>query len=259
MFGSIKIAAVRGIPIRVHFTLLIVFFMLVLELGWLGLPAGFLLFSSVLAHELGHAFVAQRYGIGIAGIDLHLLGGTAMMRGTPAQPKQEMAIAIAGPAVSLALALVFGVFAWAAGISFAFERLGLIELIPYVAAVNLAMAIFNLVPALPMDGGRVLRAALAMKLHPLRATRIAAYIARGFAVGFVLLGLYWAAWTLPLIGAVIWVLAGYEQRIAERREAERQMQQNVYRAPFVDWPGPRRPSPFTGPIKRIVIFTSRLH
>src|SRR5687768_3342794 len=127
MVGSIKIAAVRGIPIRVHFTLLIVFFMLILELGILGLPAGFLLFSSVLAHELGHAFVAQHYGIGIAGIDLHLLGGTAMMRGTPAQPKQEIAIAIAGPAVSLALAIVFGVLSPLVGASFTFERLTLIE------------------------------------------------------------------------------------------------------------------------------------
>src|SRR5688500_2426691 len=100
MFGSIKIADIRGIPIRVHFTLLIVFLMLVLELGVLGFPAGILLFASVLAHELGHAVVAQRYGIGIAGIDLHLLGGTALMRGSPSEPKQEIAIALAGPAVS---------------------------------------------------------------------------------------------------------------------------------------------------------------
>jgi Zn-dependent protease len=254
MFGSIKIAAIRGIPIRIHFTLLVVFFALVLELGLIGLPAGVLLFASVLAHELGHALIAQRFGISIAGIELHILGGTALMREQPSSPKQEMAIAIAGPAVSLLLGIVFASITMIGGVDLDFDRISPSQLLPYLAAVNFAMAVFNLIPALPMDGGRVLRAALAMRMPTVRATRLAAHVARVFAVLFVGAGLMWGAWTLPLIGVMIFVLSGYEQRLAEAKAAERaafDLMPPAWRPPRVMTAMPR--------LRGIIVITTKLH
>lgn len=282
MVGSIKIAAIRGIPIRAHITLLAVFVLLTLEIGVLGIPAGLLLFASVLAHELGHALVAQRFGIGIAGIDLHLLGGTAVMRGVPSIPKQEIAIALAGPAVSLALGLLFLGATPLVGAELRLDRPGLADLVPYLAAVNLAMAVFNLIPALPMDGGRVLRASLALKMEALRATKIAAWLARAFAVAFVGVGLFYGAWTLPLIGVVIFVLSGYELKLVQAREQQRaEDEAAAAAAPVVVWdapplarplgvepsalpapklaPWPRRaPRGFGVRLRRVIVVTMRL-
>ncbi len=213
MFGSIQIATVRNIPLRIHFTLLILFGLFVYHLGPLGVPAALLLFTSTFLHELGHAVVAQRCGIPISSIELHLLGGTALMQ-SPKRPTQELAIALAGPLVSLALGLLGVVASYALGL-----RLGppvaLIDLVPYFAAVNLGMAIFNLLPALPMDGGRVLRALLSLKRDPLVATRMAARVSRVIALAFVLLGATQGGWTLVLFGVVIFWLAGREVRAAE--------------------------------------------
>lgn len=250
MLGSIKIAVVRGIPIRVHFTLLIAFVLLTLQLGWLGVPAGLLLFGSVLAHELGHSVVAQRYGIGISGIELHLLGGTALMRAQAANPSQEIRIALAGPAVSLAIGASASLVALLLGVQPSFAQFGLIDLLPYVAGVNLAMAVFNMIPALPMDGGRVLRAVLAKKYAPLTATRFAARLSRVFAGLFVVGGLFWGAFTLPLIGVMLFMLSKQEERAAELREAQRLAQQAARLAWF--WRVPPQPVPL-----RTVIIDSK--
>lgn len=241
MFGSFRIGTVRGIPIRLHFTLLVVGFLMLVRFGWLGIPAGFLLFGSVLLHELGHSLVAQRFGLRMGGIDLHLLGGVALMKDMPKNPAQEIAIAIAGPLVSLALGLVLLIPSSFLGADFAFAQPHLSDLIGYAAAANLAMAVFNMVPAFPMDGGRVLRAALTPKFGLLEATRKAGRVSRIFAGIFVLVGLFGGGMTLAMIGVLVWMMVGAEERAAARWVQYRVQSfepQSAAPLDFYDWRAP---------------------
>ena len=233
---SLHIATVRGIPIRLHVTLLLVFLLLVLQFGALGVPAGVLLFGSVLLHELGHSVVAQHFGIPIARIDLHLLGGMAMMTGAPRTPKQEMLIAAAGPLVSLGLAVGFGGLAGLLGGTPGLELRGPADLVAYTAVVNLGLALFNLIPALPMDGGRIFRAALASRFGDLRGTRIAATVSRIFGGLFVAAALYTGSLSLGLIGLFLFVLVGHEERLAAARASRWPEPQPAPRyVPFGPW------------------------
>jgi Zn-dependent protease len=217
MFSSIELGRIRGIPIRLHISLLIVFGLLVMQFGLLGVPAGVLLFGSVMLHELGHSVVAQKYGIRIASIDLHLLGGMALMSEQPRTAKQEIAIALAGPAVSFALGLTSLGLAILVGASFDFTMPRPVDLFAYAAGVNLAMGLFNLVPALPMDGGRVFRALLQSRLGNLRATRIAATVSRVFGGLFVVGGLAFGHFSLAMIGVLLFFMVRGEERAAEAR------------------------------------------
>lgn len=221
MFGSLRIATIRGIPIRLHVTLLATFAILILKLGALGIPAGILLFGSVLLHELGHSLVAQRCGIRIAGIDLHVMGGMALMTRPPRTWKEEIAIAAAGPLVSLALGFVLTLLSFATTGYALVEPTRVEHLITYTALVNTAMAIFNMIPALPMDGGRIFRALLSAKLGPMRATRVAAWVSRAFAIVFIAVGVVQGAWSLLMIGGLLLLMVGNEERVAEAQEALR--------------------------------------
>jgi Zn-dependent protease len=194
--------------------------------GPLGIPAAALLFVSVLVHELGHAVVAQRYGIPIAAIHLHLLGGTAMMTRSPTEPRQELRISIAGPLVSLSLGAL-GLLACAV-LPLPISEVGTLstaaDLVPYFTGANFALGLFNLLPAIPMDGGRMLRALLTPRMGHYRATRLAARISRVAAVGFLLFGIYQGAWTLALIGIGVLMLAAREERVAYIEELSRSRQ-----------------------------------
>lgn len=209
-----------GIPIRPSVTVLVPVGLLALQFGAWGVVAGLLLFASVLLHELGHALVARRFGIDVTSIHLHLLGGVAMMVDMPREPRHEALIAAAGPAVSFALAGAFGALALATGASLpSFPGLGQswLDLFAYAAVLNLGMALFNLIPALPMDGGRILRAAWAHRRGWLRATRASAKISRVFAALFVAAGLAMGAWSLALIGGLLFFLSGSEERAVAQR------------------------------------------
>lgn len=206
-----------GIPVRPSFTLLLPFTLLSLQFGAWGLVAGVLLFTSVLLHELGHALVARRFGFQTNAIHLHMLGGVAMMRDMPKVPRQEVLIAVAGPVVSLALAATFGLLALLFGSSLSGAGLRWVDLLAYAGVVNLGMAIFNLVPALPMDGGRILRAVWAHYRGWLPATRAAGKVSRGFAIVFIAVGLFYGAWSLALIGALLFFMVKGEERAAELR------------------------------------------
>lgn len=227
MFGSIRIATIRGIPIQLHITLLAMVALLVVQFGFaLGLAAGFILFGSVLLHELGHALVAQRYGIRIASIVLHLLGGMALMTRPPERPRQEIAIAAAGPIVSFIIGMtllgVCVVFGWMpANLSFR-STIGVEHLLAFGAAVNLAMATFNLVPALPMDGGRIFRAVLAERMGAFSATKVAAWVSRAFGVVFIATGLFTWQFAPVIIGAMLFLMVANELRVARAHEAEQQ-------------------------------------
>jgi len=213
---------------------------------WVGLNV--LLFGSVLLHELGHALTARRYGIQTQDIVLTPLGGMARITSLPTNPRHEIVIALAGPAVSLLLAA--GAFALSAvmivvpgGVPrVCFEAFGLL------LYINLMLGLFNLVPALPMDGGRVLRGYLALKRDHLSATRIAARVGRYLAVAGGLYGfLFTDSWTLPLIAVFVYMSAGAEERMAAYRAYREQAARQ--RDPFIGWPF-GAPRPGSGPAPR---------
>lgn len=214
MLGSIQIGTVRGIPIRIHFTLFVLFAIFVHWAGPIGALVALVVLVSTFLHELGHALVAQRQGVQIASIELHLLGGMAMAQAARL-PGQELAIALAGPAVSLALGLAGSAASYALGLPLTTPR-AWPDLLPFFGAVNLGMAVFNLIPALPMDGGRVLRALLARRRPLLEATELAARVSRMIALSLVLLGAVQRHWLVVVFGVVIYWLAGREVRAARR-------------------------------------------
>ena len=131
-----------------------------------------LLFASILAHELGHSVVARARGVPIAGIDLHLFGGVAKMAAPPRSPSDEIAIALAGPAVSLLIG----------GAAIALNAALPQSLLVWLGGANLMLGLFNLLPALPLDGGRVLRAMLAKRRGLFGGTRVAVTVSRVIAV-----------------------------------------------------------------------------
>lgn len=211
MGTSWKLGRVAGIDIFLHPTfLLILFFPQVTRYGAFGLALVLAGFGCVLLHELGHALMARRFGIGTVDITLYPIGGVARLNRMPREPMAELVIALAGPAVNvvllgglLGLGLI-GVYgpSWGAT-SFGNFALNLM-------VVNFFLAAFNLIPAFPMDGGRVLRALLSGWLGRLRATAIAAGIGRALALLFGLFSLYQGAWVQVFVAAFIYMAAGSE-------------------------------------------------
>jgi len=197
-----------GIPLKVHISLAVVLLFLLLKAPN-GLLLVFLLGFSVVLHELGHSLVAIRKGGRVQEIVLYPIGGMARISHLPANPKDEFLIAAAGPAVSLLLTLCGGLLAvgWAS-LGSAMLMLFFVNL----AAINLILALFNLIPAFPMDGGRILRAWLTRRKGRVEATRVAARTGRIFAVVFGLIGLFTGRFMLVLIALFIYFAAGGEYR-----------------------------------------------
>ncbi|MGF1511522.1 MAG: M50 family metallopeptidase [Myxococcota bacterium] len=252
--GSLQVAQIRGIPIKIHVSLWLTAGLLVLQWGPLGLPASLLLFGSVLLHELGHAVVAQRLGVVIDGIHLHLLGGVALMKSAPKRPSDELFIAAAGPLVSVALAVMFGIAAWATGATLSVSHMAPIDLLAYGALLNAAMALFNLIPALPMDGGRIFRALLVRRCGPVRATRYAARVSRVFGAAFVLTALVWGIWSLGLIGVLLLFMSRHEERAVEIQEQLR-VQDNLQKV--LPYEPPFRPIVFPSLTPASTVFIDR--
>ncbi|MEZ4325962.1 MAG: site-2 protease family protein [Polyangiales bacterium] len=216
-----------GIDVYVHATFLglLAFFGLSTGLGQ-GLAAGVsevlwtvALFGSVVLHEYGHALAARYFGIGTRDITLYPIGGVARLEGMPRSPAAELIVAGAGPAVNFALAFAFALFHTlrpeaALG---AFTATGELAWPLKFAAMNLVLGAFNLVPAFPMDGGRILRALLAASGNRVRATVWAARVGRLIAAGFVVAGLFGNP-MLMLLGAFVWFGAGAEAGSTVREE-----------------------------------------
>jgi Zn-dependent protease/predicted transcriptional regulator len=172
----------------------------------LGLVAAIGLFISVLIHELGHAYVGQRYGAKVKEITLWLLGGIAQFDEMPKQRGAEAVIAIAGPVTSFALAaLAFAILR-----TVPLESAAAVFVLVYLMFANTALAVFNLLPALPLDGGRVLRSLLALRLGELRATEVSAAISRTLAVLLGIFGLLGLNFFLVLIAFFIYTAVGAE-------------------------------------------------
>ncbi|MCL4176299.1 MAG: site-2 protease family protein [Verrucomicrobia bacterium] len=226
---SIKLGRFFGIDVYLHFTFLLL-------LGFIGLAHGTAheslragldalaffsaLFGCVLLHEFGHALTARRYGVRTRDIILLPIGGVARLERIPDQPAQEFWIAIAGPAVNVAIALLLAVGLLATGTlqppaGFAVDRGNLAERLLFV---NLFLVFFNLLPAFPMDGGRVLRSLLAMRLDYARATNIAATVGQGMAVLFFFAGLF-SSPMLILIAVFVWLGASQEASLAQMRSS----------------------------------------
>jgi Zn-dependent protease len=229
---SINLCRVFGIRLAVHFS----FFLLLayvawsgwMEAGWLGAAwssaAILALFACVVLHELGHSLTARRYGIGVSRILLLPIGGMAEFDSIPRQPRRELLITLAGPAVNFSIALIVGPFLPLSSLLVSLQTTGeipltLTGLVLEVWLMNLMMGGFNLLPVFPMDGGRILRALLAMRWTYLKATFWAA------AVGKVLAIVGIGVWVFVMhnyLGALlfsfIFVAGDLEYRAVKRRE-----------------------------------------
>ncbi|PZF75541.1 site-2 protease family protein [Aestuariivirga litoralis] len=221
MNWALTIGSVAGTRVRLHVTFLIF-------LAWIGIAdylAGgpsaaaesivfiLLVFLCVTLHEFGHIAMAKRFGVNTPQVILSPIGGIAAMERMPENPRQELLVAIAGPLVNVAIALalmaVLGLGPQFIA-SFDFDRATLAE---RLLLVNVVLVLFNLIPAFPMDGGRVLRAVLAMNMAPVRATALAARIGQAFALAFFVMGLLWNP-ILMLVGVFIYFAAAAEEQQA---------------------------------------------
>lgn len=230
---AFKIGSVRGIPIRVHFTFLLILPFLAFVFGnvvgmaaqaagvppsgvagsaWMwGLLLAIALFASVLLHELAHALYAIHKGGEVKDIILMMIGGVSRLEKPPARPRDEAIMAAAGPLTSLGIgAVCLGVWAMLGGLDEnAFSlRFGIF----YLGQLNLFLGVFNLLPAFPMDGGRIVRSALQGRLGKLRATQVAGSLGKGFAVLFGLLGLFSGNFLLVIVALFVFMGAEGERR-----------------------------------------------
>ncbi len=251
MKGSWRIGTLSGIGIYIHWS----FVILLAWVGWRNLAQGnslvdalyglvfmVALFSIIVLHEMGHALAARRYGIPTRDITLLPIGGVARLDRMPEDPKQELVVAIAGPAVNVVLAglciLGLGLLVGAAGLTailgMVAEEFGIViadhanmpllgnvamlgvTFLGYMLIVNMMLIAFNLLPAFPMDGGRVLRSLLALKWDYVKATQIAATIGKGMALLFGVYGLSHNPF-LVLIALFVWNGASSEAALARAR------------------------------------------
>jgi stage IV sporulation protein FB len=217
---SWQLGSMFGIEIRVHITLLALFAWIVIAppLRGSGLVPGLIelamvacLFAIIVVHELAHALVARRYGSTTKDILLLPIGGIANIDRIPDTPDQELRVALAGPAVNLAVAGALAILLAATGSSFKpMEMASLAGFAATLMWLNLSLAGFNLLPAFPMDGGRVLRAVLARSQGRARATQLASRVGRIMAVLFIAIGIFYNAF-LAIIGVLVWYLARQEE------------------------------------------------
>lgn len=235
MKGTFRIVNISGIPLRIHWTFLLIIAWVIfagvngkgqLEFAHLSnLSLSVLtLFVCVILHELGHALVARRYGIKTQNIVLLPIGGVAMLERLPEDPIQELKVALAGPAVNFLIALIFAPFLllikpeilqdmWL----FLFQisegayppyRVSFFNwFIFFLVSLNIVVGVFNLIPAMPMDGGRVLRALLAIKLPRHKATKIAAILGASISGLIAIYGVFQFNWILVLIGLYVFTSA----------------------------------------------------
>ena len=228
MKSSIRVATVKGIGIFTHWTFLVMLaglfaFYIYQGLSVVAALTGVALittvFGCVVLHELGHAFMARHYGIPTLDITMYPIGGVARLTRMPSKPKEEFMIAIAGPAVNVAIAVVLFVVNEIIGTNVSlFEAMNTqANVLGLLMWINLGLVVFNMMPAFPMDGGRVFRAALATQMEYRVATHIAALAGQAVAVVFAIYGIMNGMWTLPFVAVFVFIAARQEvQHVMER-------------------------------------------
>jgi Zn-dependent protease/CBS domain-containing protein len=228
MSWSLPIFRIAGIQLRIHITFLLLIAWLAFGYYAQGGSAAaasrvifvLLLFLCVVLHEFGHAFAAKAFGINTPDITLLPIGGVARLERMPEEPVQELIIAVAGPLVNVVIAL--GLFV--AGGSQALLNPSNLEgggLVAQLLTINIVLVLFNLLPAFPMDGGRVLRALLATRLSYVRATQVAANVGQGFAFIFGFLGLFGPNPFLLFIALFVYIGASQEAALAQMKDVSR--------------------------------------
>ncbi|MGC4095202.1 MAG: site-2 protease family protein [Polyangiaceae bacterium] len=234
MIGSLRIARIFGIEVRAHVTFVLLLLLAALNFGQgagtRGALFGVLLvlaqFACITLHELGHSLVARRFGAQVREIVLLPIGGMARMLREPKTPWAELATAVAGPLVNVVIAFALAAVWMARGgvpdqalLAEQLKHLNASSFLLWLMASNMVLAVFNMIPALPMDGGRVLRASLSFFLGRTRATVIAAGIGQLIALGFVGFGLFEQHPWLLLIGVFVFLAAGQERRATRASDA----------------------------------------
>jgi Zn-dependent protease len=211
MMKSWRLGSLLGFPVDVNLSFLLLLALVFVAFGGIaGVALVCLVFASVVLHELGHALVARHLGVRIAGIELSFFGGAAKMVELPRTANHELAIAAAGPAVSLMLG----------GAGFALGVLLHSPLLLWLGWTNIILAGFNLIPALPMDGGRILRALLTRRMDYVQATDLSVRVARVVAIAFGLIGFFGGAYQLLVLAPFLWLMGSREQLLA-RMQADR--------------------------------------
>jgi Zn-dependent protease len=230
MGRSLLIGRIAGIRILVHWTFLLL-------LGWIvisGFSRGndtptiistvlfvLTIFFCVLLHELGHSLTARRYGVDTKKITLLPIGGVASLERIPEDPRQELWVAVAGPAVNIVIALLLFPFINREQLFIGEELAGVSTTQGFFNSlfrINVALVVFNIIPAFPMDGGRILRALLALRMGRMRATQIAANLGQFLALGFVFFGLTTGNPILILIGIFVYFGARTENVMVQHLE-----------------------------------------
>lgn len=229
MRWSFPLGRFFGIELSVHST----FFLLLIWIAWehykaqgsvgaavAGVAFVLLIFGCVVLHEYGHALTARRFGISTRDIILLPIGGVARLERMPEKPAQELLVAIAGPAVNVVIVVLCATWIFLTRPFEPFNALSMTDgpLLERLLFVNVVLVVFNMIPAFPMDGGRVLRALLAMRIDYVRATQVAATIGQGFAL---LLG-FWGLFANPMlifIALFVWIGAAQESSMVEAKAA----------------------------------------
>lgn len=249
MFSSLQIVKLFGIPVKVHWTfaLLIAYIAFAAYSQGIGLPGTImtlvllaLVFVCVVLHEYGHALTARKFGVHTRDIILSPIGGIARLENIPDKPREELLIAIAGPLVNVVIAaIILGLY-----LVFTSELLPLFTLDFWrfdeaqplgwiLLKINLLLIGFNIIPAFPMDGGRVARALLSTRYDRITATKIASYMGRGLAIVFIIVSLFWGNFILTIIGIFVFLAALNEYRAVLLQHTLNQYQlREVLRADF---------------------------
>ncbi len=263
MAWSFTVGRILGSELRVHVT----FFLLLLWIGFSAYSTGGMaaaidnvlfvlaLFACVVAHEFGHALMARRYGIRTPDITLLPIGGLARLERMPEKPMQEIWVALAGPAVNVAIWLVLVLL----GAGVRIDVLSQVDsahsdMLGRLASLNLLLAAFNMIPAFPMDGGRVFRALLCLKMDRVKATRYAAFGGQVVAFGLGFLGLSSGNPILVLIAIFVFIAANAEsQDVAMRSVARRVLARDAMITEYV----PLSPSDTLNTAAQAVIHTTQ--
>jgi len=248
MGSTWRIATIFGIPIRLHWTLGLFFLFFIwlafreaLSIPSVSLLLGFIisLYICILLHEFGHSLTAKRYGVKTRDIILSPIGGLARLESIPENPFQEFKVAINGPLVNLAIASILAAILYISEMPFIVEiingvvRIDSSNFLQWLMYMNVGVFLFNLIPAFPMDGGRILRSLLSLKMNRTRATFWASILGKFFAVGFVVYALYAGYFMLIIIGPFIYLMAGQEYRQVKLSEIMKATQlSSIVRSPF---------------------------